>query len=222
MAFKRARATVFLLVPLLGACVTTVHPPTAPDQARPVFLLVSGNHANLVLTANNGQLFRYSYGEWEWYVEDNTGVWRGIAALFWPTRAALGRRELQGPPIEDNIRRQMPWIIDRFYRIEASGKSIDALRSELDAIFLSARPTLKYRRDYDLELVTHPRPYSLLNHSNSMIAIWLRKLGCEVRGGTFLLTRWRVAMPESKSSSGDVSSKDLSRIENLVRVQGQL
>ena len=202
----------FALIPLLSACVTTVRPPPVSANARPVFLLVSGNHANLVLTAQDGQLVRYSYGEWEWYAEDNTGLWRGIAALFWPTRATLGRRELSGAPADENVRRQIPWVIDAFHRIEVPGESVDTLKSELDGLFVAARPTLKYRADYDLELVTHPQPYSLFNHSNSMVAQWLRELGCEVRGA-HLLTRWKVLAPADKElrAPGSVSSAERSR-----------
>ncbi len=175
----------------LSACVTSVRPPAAPDDPRPVFLLVLGYHSNLVLTTGGGKLVRYGYGDWQYYAAGNTGLWRGMAALLWPTPAALGRRELQGPATEDNVRRQVPLIIYELYGFDVSGDAVDALRAELDAIFVRKRERLRYRAELDLWFVPHPVPYTAHHNSNRVVVDWLRKLGCETQGG-HLVTRWRV------------------------------
>jgi len=180
-----------LLALALGACVTTVRPPAAPAQPRTVYLLVHGDHASLVLTRQDARLVRYAYGDWAWYAENRTTPWRGAAALFWPTRAALGRRELPGPATGDNLVAHIREGIDELYRLEVSAGAVDALHAELEALFLSRRDTLHYNPDFDLEFVTHPDDYTMHHNSNRVVAGWLARLGCAIDGG-YALTEWRI------------------------------
>jgi hypothetical protein len=193
------RALVIFGALTLSACVTTVRPPADPGgDPRMVFVLVLGNHSNLVVSTRDDRLIRYAYGDWRWYAEGHATAWNGIAALAWPTPAALGRRELAGPLDEENLRRQIPLAIDALYRLEVSGHDADALRARLDAISLMGKDNMIYRADYDLQMVPHPKAYTALHNSNRVVAEWLRELGCDVRGG-YLLTRWRVTLPASDS-----------------------
>jgi hypothetical protein len=178
----------------LGACVTTVQPPTAPAQPRAVYLLVHGDHASLVLTRHDARLVRYAYGDWAWYAENRTSPWRGAAALFWPTRATLGRRELAGQATGDNLIAYIREGVDELYRLEVSASAVDALHAELEALFEARRDTLLYNPDFDLEFVTHPQDYTLFHNSNRVVAEWLTRLGCAVDGG-HALTEWRVRSP---------------------------
>jgi hypothetical protein len=176
----------------LGACVTTVQPPAAPEQPRTVYLLIHGDHASLVLTGRDARLVRYAYGDWAWYAENRTGLWRGAAALFWPTRAGFGRRELPGPTTEANLIVRIREGIDEMYRLQVAAGAIDALQAELETLFHSRRDTLHYNPDFDLEFVTHPVDYTVYHNSNRVVARWLTQLGCTVKGG-YALTGWRVA-----------------------------
>lgn len=175
----------------LGACITTVRPPEAPAAARTIYLLVHGDHATLVLTRADARLVRYAYGDWAWYAENRTTPWRGAAALFWPTRAAFGRRELPGPARGDNLIAHIREGIDQLYRIEVAAGAVDALHAELEALFEARRDTLLYNPDFDLEFVTHPQEYTMFHNSNRVVAGWLVRLGCAVEGG-HALTEWRI------------------------------
>lgn len=197
MCDKSPRARALLVAALLGAlgaCATTVKAPPTPPDPRPVFLLVHGRHASLVLATGEAQLVRYAYGDWRWYAQNRTQPWYGVAALLWPTPAALGRRAFAGPATEDNLRRQLRVGIEALHRLQVTGAAADALHAELEALFRSAAEAPHYNPDYDLFFVPHPTPYTLFHNSNRAVAGWLERLGCEVHGGD-LLTSWSIVPP---------------------------
>lgn len=185
---------------ICSACTTVIVPPEDPVDAQPVFVLDHGVHSSLVLPAGKARIVRYAYGDWCWYVMSDTGLGEGVAALLWPTRAGLGRRELEAPQDEAGIRRVLKVTIDRVHALQAGGAEIRALRQDLDAHFEAAGGLVYYSPVYDLEFVEHPQAYSFCNNSNDMVAAWLERLGCEVCGpGT--CASWRVEAPEPASGS---------------------
>ena len=154
-----------------------------------MFVLVLGHHSNLVLASREHGLVRYAYGDWRWYAEAETGPWAGIAALLWPTPAALGRHAVPGPPTASSLRRELPVAIDRLHRLHAPASAVDALAAELDALFRDGGGTLTRRAEYGLSFARHPVPYTALHNSNRVVVQWLRRLGFEAHGG-HLVTRW--------------------------------
>ena len=175
---------------LLAGCTTTVIPPAEPVEPAPVFILDHGRHTSLVLSTPEGDMVRYAYGDWRYYAERETGFARAVIALFWPTRGALGHKELEGPPTAEQVRREVPLVIENLYRIEVGREEIEQLRRRLDAIFEAAERE-HHSPDTFLLFVEHPKAYTLRNNSNRVIAEWLEELGCEVRG-LRLLANWRV------------------------------
>jgi hypothetical protein len=185
------RILLLMLLPLAGGCgATTVLPPAEPVEPAPVFILDHGRHTSLVVSTPEGDLVRYAYGDWRYYAERETGIGRAIAALFWSTRGALGRRHLEGPPTEEQVRDQIPLLIEGLYRLEVERARIEALRARLDAIFDAAEREL-YSPDTFLIFVEHPRNYTLRHNSNRVIGDWLEELGCEVYGQR-LFANWQV------------------------------
>lgn len=186
--------TLWLVVlVLVTGCTTTVQPPADPANPAPVFILDHGRHTSLVVSTPEGGLVRYAYGDWRYYAERRTTFLRAVAALFWTTRGALGRRELEGPVTGEQVRNAVPLVIDSLYQLDVDRDRIEALRARLDAVFDAADREL-YSPDTFLIFVEHPRSYTLRHNSNRVIADWLQELGCEVRGQR-LLARWRIEDP---------------------------
>ena len=180
---------------LSGCAPVTVVPPADPVQPVPVFLLDHGRHSSLVVPTPSGALIRYSYGDWEYYALGRTSLARGLAALLAPTPAALGRRELPGPPGPIQVRRQVRVGIEQLFSIDVAEADVARLGEQLDGLYQAGRPTRVYSAAMDLDFVHHPAPYTLRHNSNRMVAEWLRVLGCEVRGQP-VLSDWRLeALP---------------------------
>lgn len=178
---------------LLTGCAGTVNVPDAAelDDPRPVFLLDHGHHSSLVVTRADDSMVRYVYGDWRWYAMRETGFLRSFPTLFASTQAALGRRELDGPPEADSLRGRIRVVIDQLYGLSAPAERIDSLIERLDQRFDAAADTRMYNQDYDLEFVHDPKPYTLGSNSNHVIAAWLEELGIDVSGNP-MFGRWRV------------------------------
>lgn len=201
MARRLAGPVLACLALISAACTTVVVPPAAPAAPQPVFLLDHGRHSSLVLPGEAGGLVRYSYGDWAYYALGRTGPFEATAAVLWPTRAGLGRRELPGPPTLEGVGRAVLVGIEQAYELIVDARDIERLRASLDAIYRANRQTLVYNPGNDLEFVHHPRRYTVFHNSNRVVADWLAELGCEIRGAA-LLARWRVERPRARLASG--------------------
>ncbi|UCC72919.1 MAG: hypothetical protein JSV86_21665 [Gemmatimonadota bacterium] len=182
------------------ACTTVIMPPVVPDEPRTVFLLDHGRHASLALPGRDGGVVRYSYGDWRYYAQVNTGLSEASAAVLWPSRAGLGRRELSGPPTAAAVRRQLLVWVEGIYELVVDSQEIEALRARLDSIYEANLETRIYNAAYDLEFVHHPSAYWVFHNSNQVIARWLKELDCRV-GGPVLLSNWKVDLPPDGSDS---------------------
>ncbi len=185
--------TALTLTILLTGCVGTVTRPDehALEQPRPAWLVDHGRHASLVLTREDDSMVRYLYGEWRWYALQEMGFFRVWPTLFFPTQAALGRKEMTGPPGEATIRQQIPVVIEAIHELAAEAERIDELDRHLTQRFQAAIDTLHYNHDYDLEFVHDPRSYTVFYNSNHVVRDWLRDLDIEVSGNP-MWGRWRV------------------------------
>jgi hypothetical protein len=183
---------------LLGGCATRVVPPANLQEPAAIFILDHGRHTSLVVSTPEGTLVRYAYGDWRYYAERRTGPGYAFAALLWRTEAALGRRAMPGPATAAGVRSHVPLVIVSLYEIEVERARIEELRAQLDAIF-DAAERVRETPETHLFFVPHPRAYNLRNNSNSVIADWLEKLGCEVSGPA-ILARWRIDRPTTGDS----------------------
>lgn len=182
-----------LLVSVSGtACTNVIVPPDAPSIPRSVFVLDHGRHASLVLPAREGRLVRYAYGDWKYYALRETGALETTGAALWPTRAAFGRRELEGAPTDAGVRGAVRVGIEHLHEVVVDSVLVERLRARLDTLFQSEIESKIHNRAYDLDFVHHPRDYTIFRNSNAFVALWLRSLGCQVRG-PLLFSRWRVA-----------------------------
>jgi hypothetical protein len=200
----RNAALVALLLP--ASCATVVIPPAAPVDRQAVFLLDHGRSSSLVLPRPDGRAVRYAYGDWAWYALGRTGVTEGSAALLWPSRAALGRRELPGPPAGTVIREQVAVEIDRLYELTVERADVERLAASLEATYEMNLHTRVHNPAADLEFVHHPRAYTALHNSNTVVAGWLRDLGCRVEGPR-LFASWRVRPPDTTSAPDHMATR---------------
>lgn len=195
MQLRRFAVIGLLLCALLifGGCTTQVTPPTELEAPAMVFVLDHGRHTSLVVSTPDGGLVRYAYGDWRYYAERETGIIRALAALLWNTQAALGRRELPGPPTTQAVREQVPLVINAVHGLEVERARIETLRAELDAVFDGAEQ-VRETPETQLFFVRYPRAYNLRHNSNTVIADWLERLGCETSGPA-LVASWRIKEP---------------------------
>jgi hypothetical protein len=178
---------------VLCGCAAQVTPPPQPEVPAKIFVLDHGRHTSLVVSTPEGDLVRYAYGDWRFYAERETGFVRAVAALFWRTPGALGRREYPGPATADTVRSRVTVNIDTVHEIDVERERIEALRADLDAKFAAAEE-VRETLETQLFFVLHPRAYNWRHNSNTVVAAWLERLGCEVAGPTLLAT-WRIEQP---------------------------
>lgn len=174
------------------SCTTTIHPPASLTQPETVVLLTHGISTSLVLPDQEERMVRWAYGDWRYYALSRDSVWEAIAALFWPTPAALGRRVVQGQaegPMAGLTKFGIGW--DHAFSIRVERAAVRSLGQRLEALFAANLASRVDNSESNLEFVRHPEPYTIFNNSNRKIAQWLRELGCEV-SGIPLLPRWRV------------------------------
>lgn len=182
----RCRSAICLLLALsigpMSGCAVCVKSPGRLSEPVPVFLLDHGHHSSLVLPGESGGLVRYSYGDWQYYALNRTGLVSGFNALFRDTPGALGRRELPGPRTAANVRSLIRIGIEQLFELHAEASDVSRLRDDLDNLFNAGLASRIYNAKMDLDFVPHPEPYTLGHNSNLMAARWLEALGFEVRG----------------------------------------
>lgn len=175
----------------LASCATVITPQSALSDPVDVFVVDQGRTTSLVIPASGGKLVRYAYGDWNWYALGNHGVWDAISALFWPTRAALGRGVLEGPATIDGIRRQVP-APEEILSVPVDRARLLAFEQRMEALYDSGRDAEVSNPDVGMSFVHHPHAYTAFWNSNHAVASWLRELGNTTRGLSYC-ANWRVS-----------------------------
>lgn len=182
---------VVLLLVLLTGCAARLHPPAEVADPVEVYLLDHGRHASLVVPDGDEGVVRYSYGDWQWYVEGRRHAGAALAAMLWPTRGALGRRHHPQREMPGELWRVAPEGVEQSYTLSVERERSRALRRRLDARHAAAAPAVESDA-FDLSFVPHPRAYWLAHQSNLVVARWLGELGVTVRGIPWL-SRWYIS-----------------------------
>lgn len=194
VGFRFSTLLLMVYLALLMGCSGRLQHPENLESPVTFHLAVHGRHSSLILPHGEG-VARYSYGEWQWYVEERRGVMAGVAAMLLPTKGALGRRIYADTPIRPFPERVAPEGTDRVFTLQAEADKVSALRRRLDRIFEARHEEATYSDVLDLEFVPYPRTYWLAHQSNLVTASWLRRLGYEVRGIPWLAS-WRIEQAE--------------------------
>lgn len=178
--WRRCCAVLLLQAAALsGGCAFHVYPPTNVAQPKRVVLADYGAHASIILPREDGRYSEFAYGEWEWFVRDQRQWYRVVPVLLLPTKAGLGTRDL--PDFADMPEAYMTGA-ERHFAIDVEAANVAALLADLDARIAGDGQSLEYNERSRLNFQQDKRPYSLLRQCNSMVAYWLRQLGCRVTG----------------------------------------
>jgi len=192
-SFRNTSLNIALLgvVWTITSCTYRISVPESITEPTTVYLIDHGRTSSLALPNFEGSYIRYAYGDHRWYARDNTGIWQGLAALFWPTPGALGRSDLGG---------DLSLGVENIMSIEMDVEKVKILRQELEAIHQLTPPDeLISNAKYNLVFSHHPNTYSLTNNSNTTVAGWLRRLGCDVESWPWAFD-WEIVRKDPKEA----------------------
>jgi len=185
-----------LMVLLLVGCTNRLAPPDNLEDPVRIYLLDHGDHPSLVLPDDDDGWVRYAHGEWRWYVERETGLMRGLQALFWPTAAAVGRRTLSSLPEPGQFSELVPEGYVGRYGMNVERERMLSLRETLDGYFDDAED-IRYQSAFNLEFAPYPRSYWVFHNSNRSMVIWLDELDVGVRGSG-LFSNWHLMEDDTR------------------------
>ena len=164
----------------LTACALRVTPPVELEAACTIFIADHGRHSSLLLPRENGRIAEFAYGEWEWFALGNDQWYRVGPALLWPTVGTLGTREFDGPAEIDIICKQIP--AQRIHELRVEQDAAAALLARLDQRVSAGADEKVLNSELAMTFVPHADRYCLFRECNSVVAGWLRELGCGVTG----------------------------------------
>ncbi len=141
------------------------------------------------MSAANGTLHRYAYGDLAYCAERDTSLLRGLAALLLPTPAPWGTGSWRDWPRRPQSGSRCAPIVE-LHGLQVERDRVQALRNRLDTLIAGAEFRLP-ASDVELVFVPHPRQYSLAHNSNQVVADWLTELGCDVSRRQ-ILSGWRL------------------------------
>jgi hypothetical protein len=179
-----------------GCAATSVIPPGNPASPTAVFIVDHGRTSSVVIPVTSGEMLRFAYGDWAYYALGKNDLWHGIAALMWPTRGALGRRELEGPAGLQSIERQVS-SIEQVHEVMVELSRVRSFERTMQALYERHRDTEVENRLYGLHFVHHPRRYTYFWNSNHAVAAWLQELGCSTAGWPSR-AHWKIEQPASR------------------------
>jgi hypothetical protein len=186
-----ACAVLFLVVP---GCAWRVIPPEVRDGV-PVVLSQYTWHTRLALPDGTAGFHEYGFGEWNFYGLEKEGFFSGLRAIAGLGTGAISRRKLPYTLNESEFARAAGSNRSAYLYVER--ERADDLRGGLERRWQSA-PSRVVRTWDGIPVSRDRAPYHLFANSNHVVAHWLRRLGCRVRGNT-LTSRFKV-VSESDAS----------------------
>ena len=223
IARRRPCLILAVAAPLwLCGCANTVFPPQHVADPVQVGILDHGQHTSLIVEIPGGGMRRYSYGDWQWYALSQTGPLEGTSALFWPSKAALGRKDLPGPFSPAAVAREVRVPIEHALYLTVDAHAVRGLTDRLDRIYDANFAERIDNEAYDLVFVPYPEPYWIFHNSNQVVAGWLEQLQCRVAGPA-LFAVWRLgagAKEAPRRSSASAAPQPVAPLERPGAVGG--
>ncbi|MCK4871601.1 MAG: DUF2459 domain-containing protein [Phycisphaerales bacterium] len=162
-------------------------PPYNPPDPITVYVADRGRHSSLLVP--NGEesvLIEYAYGEWKWFALRQNQWYRVGEALLVPSQGTLGRKKHVIDPQTDAWAAVEEIGCKRLQEITVSSAAAAILLATLEARYKEQIETQWYQPAHDLDFVQDDAAYHLLHNCNHAVADWLRAMGCQVRGFTFI------------------------------------
>lgn len=213
------------MIALCTGCTNVIIPPHDLQNPRMVYLLESGRHSSLLLPdldddSAEPSFTEYAYGDWQWFAHRNTGWYRVMPTLFWPTQGTIGRNTSPLPEpiipspsqggvfalVEEGHRLAIVhhFGLDALYPIWVEAEHIEALHRRLDERYEDSAAASRFVPEYRLTFVPDSKPYTAFHNCNHEVLAWLRDLGCETRGtGMFSLFRVENVNPVTRKDAED-------------------
>lgn len=169
---------LLLAVPALAGCQHVIRPPASVGDPVRIYVVDYGRHASLALPAGDRRLVEWSWGDWNWFAKERTGLASGFQALFASPQSTLSRRELMAA--EDA--RELSWRLGakEVLALDVERQRADALMRKLEARWRRNGPRVTHADGR--VFAPDDAAYGLFNNSVHELVRWLRALGAEVSG----------------------------------------
>lgn len=182
----------FFVIPLSYSCSTSLELNSHPKEVVEFYLLDHGRHSSLLFPPSKGDWIEFTYGEWEWFAQNNDPWYRVPGVLFWPTKGALGHRtfsDLKTIKKHYNFENGVQLIL-----LRAERRLLENLRERLEKYFIQSKEHAIFNHTYQLNFVPHKASFHLFHMCNHQIRNWLEELNYDVSGWT-LYANWEVKSP---------------------------
>ncbi len=163
----------------LGGCQHVIEPPAAVSDPVRVYVIDYGRHASLALPEEDSTLVEWSWGDWNWFALERTGVSEGLQALFASSRSTLSRRELAAAGDAEDLGARVG--AEEVLALSVERERARALQRHLEGRWLRRREQAVTHRSGRVFVPEEAR-YSLFNNSVHELARWLEALGATVSG----------------------------------------
>jgi hypothetical protein len=165
----------------LTSCSRSVRPPADVEDPVVVTIAEYGKHASLLLPAPHARLVEWSWGDWNYFALNRTGVRWGAQAIFWSESATLARREFADPGDSERLRAELG--ATQLIGLPVERRRADALLAALEARYERNRASEVWNPVAGRHFVRDDEGrYWMLNTSAHEVSRWLRALDVDVRG----------------------------------------
>lgn len=197
----------------MPGCAYHVTPPADVKAPATVYLIDLGYHASIALPAKEAispppspasarasrdgraaarevGYVEFAYGQWNWYALNHDEWYRAPGVLLIPQPAALARQSRAilyggGTPAAEALRTQLP--AEHVWPIVVEAAAAERLLERLEARWRLAAGEHErnaiYNEKVDLNMAPAGDEYWYGHNCNTVVAEWLRELGCTVTGG---------------------------------------
>ena len=174
---------ILLLVTVLCfnySCAATLQLSSKPKDPIDFYLTDHGRHSSLIFPLPLGQWQEFTYGEWEWFAQNNDSWYRVPAVLFWPTKGTLGRRTFSNLKSLKETYHSTRGV--KLIALQAERNLLTLLRERLTSSFKKSSNDTLFNSSYHLSFIPYEDSFHIFHLCNHEISMWLQEVNYEVKG----------------------------------------